>query len=76
MTDAFLNGTHMPANFDYITPSSPFTVNGHLDPTSQRFHVSIITPNGAYAYQDTHIQDTCELGFSQRVPDDPPFNLR
>ncbi|KAG6860617.1 hypothetical protein C0995_009371 [Termitomyces sp. Mi166 len=37
---AFLNGTHMSANFNYITPSLPFTVNGRSDPTSQRFHAS------------------------------------
>ncbi|KAH0578442.1 hypothetical protein H2248_003590 [Termitomyces sp. 'cryptogamus'] len=54
---AFLNGTHMGANFNYITPSVPFIVNGRSDPTSQRFH------------------DTCELGFSQKVPADPPFDL-
>ncbi|KAF9467146.1 hypothetical protein BDZ94DRAFT_1249683 [Collybia nuda] len=35
---AFLNGTQMAADFDYIDPSAPFTVNGRSDPTSQRFH--------------------------------------
>ncbi|KAG5351078.1 hypothetical protein C0989_008086 [Termitomyces sp. Mn162] len=39
---AFLNGTHMGANFNYITPSVPFIVNGRSDPTSQRFHVNAI----------------------------------
>ncbi|KAG6915617.1 hypothetical protein DXG01_010693 [Tephrocybe rancida] len=35
---AFLNGTQIPANFNYINPSAPFIVNGRSDPTSQRFH--------------------------------------
>ncbi|KAI0267449.1 hypothetical protein BC834DRAFT_78050 [Gloeopeniophorella convolvens] len=33
----FLNGTQMPANFDYNTPSVPAIVNGRSQPTSQRF---------------------------------------
>ncbi|KAG6836074.1 hypothetical protein H0H93_011655 [Arthromyces matolae] len=35
---AFLNGTQMLPSDNYISPSSPFTVNGRSDPTSQRFH--------------------------------------
>ena len=35
---AFLNGTTQPANYNYINPSAPFSVNGISDPTSQRFH--------------------------------------
>ncbi|KAG6860616.1 hypothetical protein C0995_009370 [Termitomyces sp. Mi166 len=35
---AFVNGTQIPANFNYITPSLPFIVNDRSDPTSQRFH--------------------------------------
>ncbi|KAF9034688.1 hypothetical protein BDZ89DRAFT_505666 [Hymenopellis radicata] len=54
---AFLNGTQMPTDFNYMDPTVSFTVNGVLDPTSQRFH------------------DTCELFFSQPVPDEPPFAL-
>jgi len=33
----FLNGTQMPINFAYNRPSLPYRVNGHKDPTSQRF---------------------------------------
>lgn len=35
---AFLNGTAMPADFDYMTPDVPITVNGRRDANSQRFH--------------------------------------
>ncbi|KAI0267484.1 hypothetical protein BC834DRAFT_982168 [Gloeopeniophorella convolvens] len=33
----FVNGTQMPANLDYNTPSVPVIVNGRNQPTSQRF---------------------------------------
>lgn len=35
---AFLNDTIQPENYNYVDPSSPFSVNGVSDPTSQRFH--------------------------------------
>jgi hypothetical protein len=35
----FLNGTQMPADFDYNDPSLPYFINGRQDPTSQRFEV-------------------------------------
>jgi hypothetical protein len=38
----FLNGTQMPVNFDYNLPSLPYRVNGHKDPTSQRFLVEAV----------------------------------
>jgi hypothetical protein len=38
---AFLNDTIMPVTFNYDKPTVPFVVNGKLDPTSQRFHVSL-----------------------------------
>ncbi|KAI9513403.1 hypothetical protein F5148DRAFT_3736 [Russula earlei] len=33
----FLNGTHMPLDFDYYDPTLPYVINGQQDPTSQRF---------------------------------------
>ena len=36
----FLNGTHMPVDFDYMDPSVSYLINGRNDPTSQRFEVS------------------------------------
>ncbi|KAK7042445.1 TSPc domain-containing protein [Favolaschia claudopus] len=45
---AFLNGTQMPASFNYMTPDVPIVINGKLDATSQRFHdtceLSFIVP--------------------------------
>ncbi|KAJ7028713.1 hypothetical protein C8F04DRAFT_1118448 [Mycena alexandri] len=35
---AFLNGTQMPADYDYMTPDVPIIVNGQVDLNSQRFH--------------------------------------
>ncbi|KAJ7756929.1 hypothetical protein B0H16DRAFT_1537435 [Mycena metata] len=35
---AFLNGTQMPADYDYMTPDVPIIVNGQVDINSQRFH--------------------------------------
>lgn len=35
---AFPNDTLQPANYNYVDPSRPFSVNGMSDPTSQRFH--------------------------------------
>ncbi|KAJ7178031.1 hypothetical protein C8R46DRAFT_1174054 [Mycena filopes] len=35
---AFLNGTQMPADYDYMTPDVPIIVNGQVDANSQRFH--------------------------------------
>ncbi|KAF7292921.1 TSPc domain-containing protein [Mycena indigotica] len=35
---AFLNGTQMPANYNYMDPDVPLVVNGKNDVTSQRFH--------------------------------------
>ncbi|KAF7343425.1 TSPc domain-containing protein [Mycena venus] len=35
---AFLNGTQMPADYNYITPDVPIVINGRADATSQRFH--------------------------------------
>ncbi|KAJ6588363.1 hypothetical protein B0H19DRAFT_1248035 [Mycena capillaripes] len=35
---AFLNGTEMPASYNYMTPDVPIVINGKLDATSQRFH--------------------------------------
>ena len=39
MPELFLNGTRMPASFDYNDPSLPYVINGRQDPTSQRFAV-------------------------------------
>nr|GAT43444.1 predicted protein [Mycena chlorophos] len=35
---AFLNGTQMPSDFDYMVPDVPIVINGRADATSQRFH--------------------------------------
>ncbi|KAJ7855118.1 hypothetical protein B0H14DRAFT_2754840 [Mycena olivaceomarginata] len=35
---AFLNGTQMPADYNYMTPDVPVVINGKADATSQRFH--------------------------------------
>ncbi|TFL05000.1 hypothetical protein BDV98DRAFT_281055 [Pterulicium gracile] len=35
---AFLNGTRMPLDYNYMNPTEPLVVNGQNDPTSQRFH--------------------------------------
>ncbi|KAJ6591037.1 hypothetical protein DFH09DRAFT_1138386 [Mycena vulgaris] len=35
---AFLNGTEMPADYNYMTPDVPVVINGKVDATSQRFH--------------------------------------
>jgi len=35
---AFLNGTQMPADYNYMTPDVPVVINGRADATSQRFH--------------------------------------
>ncbi|KAJ7856576.1 hypothetical protein B0H13DRAFT_2237799 [Mycena leptocephala] len=35
---AFLNGTQMPADYNYMTPDVPIVINGKVDATSQRFH--------------------------------------
>ncbi|KAJ7672598.1 hypothetical protein DFH06DRAFT_96835 [Mycena polygramma] len=35
---AFLNGTEMPASYNYMTPDVPVVINGKADATSQRFH--------------------------------------
>ncbi|KAJ7151448.1 hypothetical protein C8R43DRAFT_1005222 [Mycena crocata] len=35
---AFFNGTEMPADYNYMTPDIPVTINGKADATSQRFH--------------------------------------
>jgi len=40
----FLNGTRMPKNYDYNTPSVPFIVNHHNQSTSQRFTDVCPTP--------------------------------
>lgn len=43
----FLNGTQMPLDFNYDSPSLPYYVNGHKDPTSQRFLVeTVLSSNG------------------------------
>ncbi len=34
-----MNGTQMPENYDYNEPSVPYIINGHSQPTSQRFEV-------------------------------------
>jgi hypothetical protein len=36
----FMNGTQMPADFDYNDPPLPYVINGRQDPTSQRFTVA------------------------------------
>jgi len=42
----FLNGTQMPADFDYNDPPLPYVINGRQDPTSQRFTDALCTtPN-------------------------------
>ena len=38
----FLNGTQMPADFDYNNPTLPYVINGHQYPTSQRFAVKAV----------------------------------
>ncbi|KAJ7481527.1 hypothetical protein FB451DRAFT_1236280 [Mycena latifolia] len=35
---AFLNGTRMPADYNYMTPDVSIIVNGKVDANSQRFH--------------------------------------
>ena len=35
----FVNDTNIPDNFNYNDPSLPFVINGHKEPTSQRFKV-------------------------------------
>ncbi|KAJ7704365.1 hypothetical protein B0H17DRAFT_1039415 [Mycena rosella] len=35
---AFLNGTQMLADYNYMTPDAPIVVNGKVDANSQRFH--------------------------------------
>jgi hypothetical protein len=35
---AFLNGTQMPVDYNYMDPTEPLVVNGQKDRTSQRFH--------------------------------------
>ncbi|KAJ7291209.1 hypothetical protein C8J57DRAFT_1271818 [Mycena rebaudengoi] len=35
---AFLNGTQMSADYNYMDPDVPIVINGKLDATSQRFH--------------------------------------
>jgi|SRR6266851_2670511 len=37
----FMNGTQMPADFDYNDPPLPYVINGRQDPTSQRFTVAV-----------------------------------
>lgn len=33
----FVNNTPQPADYNYVDPSAPFSINGISDPTSQRF---------------------------------------
>jgi len=44
----FLNGTEMPLDFNYISPPLPNFVNGHKDPTSQRFLVEAILSSNSF----------------------------
>ena len=39
--DQFLNGTKMPENYNYNSPSVSYFINGRDDPTSQRFEVGL-----------------------------------
>jgi hypothetical protein len=44
----FLNSTEMPLDFNYISPPLPYFVNGHKDPTSQRFLVEAILSSNSF----------------------------